>query len=295
VREGLLSIIGQTQATDGGEPTWLVYLDKAAEDKEWQLDDLVVPLLAFIRTDDGVDFMCRLLERRALLLGNAPAGGPFLGTRLTAAVEGRSLSPESVDLLVDTLDSLLSREELSLQPLVEQASTFLVSPAGESWFFHLGNYLLARGGGDFGGRFVALLSKAAHHPHLDVSPLVRGFFQLAVRPEGKAWQELMLRWFRTPGEGKGDGVLKAVQPLLADGRLRISEIALPTVGFLFTKEGQPLRDEVLGSLRGTLSQIDVGATARNLWRAAGNAFNTWRGGAKPVEEKKPDTKLPPPS
>jgi hypothetical protein len=68
--------------------------------------------------------------------------------------------------------------------------------------------------------------------------------------------------------------------LLADGRLRISEIALPAMGFLFTKEGQPLRDEVLGNLRGTLSQIDVGATARNLWRAAGNAFNSWRGAGK---------------
>ncbi|MDB5101563.1 MAG: hypothetical protein JWM80_5984, partial [Cyanobacteria bacterium RYN_339] len=288
VREGLLSIVGQGQAEEGDDgPPWLVYLDKAAEDREWQLDDLVGPLLAFVRTDEGVDYMTRLLERRAQLMGGAALGGQHLGTKLTAAVTGRSLSPETVDALVDTLDALLSRDELSLQPLVEQAATFLLSPSGESWFFHLGVHLQARGG-DFGGRFVALLSKAAHHPHLDIAPLVRGFFQLSVRPEGKAWQELMLRWFRTPGEGKGDGVLKAVQPLLADGRLRISEIALPAVGFLFTKEGQPLRDEVIGSLRGQLSQVDIGATARTLWRAAGNAFTSWRGG-------KADGRLPPAS
>lgn len=286
VRNGLLSIIGKTPpAGEGGEAAWAVYLERAAEERDWSLDELLAPVLAFLRTPDGAEFLGLLLERRALL-SSATSVDAGLGNRLAAAVEGRDLSQATIDDMMHTVEALLAHDELTLQPLVELAAAFLRSPAGEGWFYRLGAHLEARGG-DFGGRFVEMLSLASHHPHLDVAPLVRAFFALAMKPEGKAWQDLMVRWFRAPGESKGDGIFVALQPLLADGRLRVSDIAVPALGFFFTKEGQPLRDEVIGNLRGRLGKVDWSGMAQGLWHAAGNALSRWRG-------KGPEHPLAPP-
>jgi hypothetical protein len=300
VREGLL--VAATEAdpayAEGG--AWGTFIGRAAQDPDWTLDDAVLPLLAFVDTPDGVDFLRRVLDTPALW--QAAGAGHDAVAGLGALLEGRALSPEGVDRLFATAEHLLAQPDLSLQPLVERATGFLLSDPGRRWFEALGRKLQGNPGA-FGGRVLGLLEHAARHPHLDVSPLVRAFFQLATSPEGRPWQDLLVRWFRGPGpapaaEGEGappaqgpkaEGLWRALQPLLADGRLRVSEIAMPTLGFLFSKEGAPLRDEVVATLRGRLPQVDIGGMAQGLWAAAGAAWDRLRAG--PSDRAKPDERL----
>ena len=143
----------------------------------------------------------------------------------------------------------------------------------------MGEYMNARRG-EISGRFVPILEKAARHPHLDIAPLVREFLMLVMRPEGRSWQELMLFWMNANG-AKSDGVLKALQPLIADGRLKLQELAMPAMGFILSKDGGALRDELLSTMRGHLAQLNLGGVAQDIWNAAGNFWNQLRGQGGP--------------
>jgi tRNA A-37 threonylcarbamoyl transferase component Bud32 len=270
VRDGLMQAAGQ--GTFGGSDfSWQVYVEKAAQDPSWSLDDILLPVLQFLETEEGMIFLVKLMDSRELMLG---ANGNALAS-IGVAFKGRSVSDAVMAQFFETLNAMLGHHDLRLQPVIERATAFLASSGGQEWFFRIGQYLNERRG-EMGGRFVPILEKAARHPHLDIAPLVREFLTLALRPEGQGWQELMLFWMKANG-AKSDGVLQALQPLFADGRLRLSELAMPTVGFIFSKEGGALRDELVTTLRGHLAQLNLGGFAQDLWNAAGSFWNQLRG------------------
>ncbi|HEY9723941.1 MAG TPA: hypothetical protein V6D47_18210, partial [Oscillatoriaceae cyanobacterium] len=259
-----LSIMGQG-ALGEMDFSWQVYVDKAAEDPSWSLDDLLLPVLQFLQTEDGVLFLIKLMDQRALMLG---ANGEAIAS-IGVALKGREVSPQLIDALMGALGNVLRHDEISLQPLIERASGFLSTPDGQGWFYAMGEYLAQHRDG-LNAQFGDVLALAAQHPHLDIAPLVREFVALVMKPQGRAWQEVLLNWVDHDGQ-KREGFIKALQPLLADGRLQLGELALPAVGFLFSKEGAPLRGEVLTSLRTRIRGVDLGGMAQGLWRAAGNA------------------------
>ena len=309
VREGLLMAAAEADPAYAEGGAWNSFIARAAGDPDWTLDDALVPLLPFLRSPAGVDFLRRVLETPALWHAAGAsqpslASGPFphpvdraghdAVAGLGALAEGRSFSATGIDELFETGRFLLAQEDLMLQPLIERATGFLLSDTGRRWFDELGRKLQGNPGA-FGGRVLALVEQAAHHPRLDISPLVRAFFQLVTGPEGRPWQDLLVRWFRNPAPAaqdghpaaqgpKTEGLWRALQPLLADGRLRVSEIAMPTLGFIFSKEGAPLRDEVVANLRGRLPQVDLGGMAQGLWRAAGAAWDRLRQGTEKPEQ-----------
>lgn len=263
VREGLLNAAGQGSLAST-DFSWRVYVEKAAQDPTWSLDDLLLPVCQFLETEDGVLFLIKLMDRREVLLG---ANGNAMAS-IGLAVQGRGLSAEGADALVRALNGMLRHSELTLQPLVERLAGFLASPEGQEVFYNLGQHLKAHPTA-MNGHMMALVEQAARHPHLDIAPLVREFMQLVMRPEGKPWQDLMFQWFEQ-GHGPGDGLLRALGPLLADGRLRVSELAGPAFGFLFSKDGGELRDTVITTLRARVAPID------QLWRAAGQVWDRFR-------------------
>jgi predicted unusual protein kinase regulating ubiquinone biosynthesis (AarF/ABC1/UbiB family) len=285
VREGLLQAAADADLAYREESAWGTYLERAAADPDWTLDDILRPILAFACTAEGVDFLHRLLETPQLW--QAAGGSHDAVAGLGGLLEGRALAPEGLDALFDTGQFLLQQPDLLLQPLVERGTAFLLSDPGRFWFESLGKRLQGNPGA-FSGRVLALLELAARHPHLDISPLVKAFFTLATAPEGRPWQDLLVQWFRGPaGEGnRAEGLWKALQPLLADGRLRVSDLAGPTVGLLFSKEGAPLREEVVATIRNRLP--DVGGLAQGLWRGLGAAWERLRGGIEPKAVTRPD-------
>ncbi|MEB3330100.1 MAG: AarF/ABC1/UbiB kinase family protein [Candidatus Sericytochromatia bacterium] len=284
VREGLLSVLTDQAAVpdDGAGAGWGAYVALAAEDPTWSLDELLVPLLEFLERPEGRDYVRRALAVPGLWrLADARGAAPGGGLAWDGLLSGRPLSPATRQRLLAQLDALLADPQLALQPVVERLALLLDSPAGRRWFEALGQRLLLAPE-SFEGRFLELVARAAAHPHLDISPLVRTFFRLATGPEGKPWQALLLHWFRRPADGEGserpqlEPLWRALQPLLADGRLRVSELAWPTLGWLFSEEGEAMRGEVLASLRDRLPQMDWGGVAQGLWRAAGHTLRRWR-------------------
>ncbi|MNS20961.1 putative protein kinase UbiB [compost metagenome] len=294
VREGLMQAVGKG-TIGGGEFSWQVYVEKAASDPSWSVEDLALPVLQFLRTEEGMIFLIKLMDSRELMLG---ANGNALAS-VGVAFKGRTISDQVVAECLETLNALLTHEDLRLQPVVERLTAFWASTNGQELFYRIGQYMNERRT-EVGGRFVPILEKAARHPHLDIAPLVREFLQLVLRPEGQGWQELMLFWMRANG-AKSDGVLAALQPLFADGRLRMSELAMPTVGFIFSKDGGALRDELLTTMRGHLAQLNFGGMAQDLWAAAGSFWNQLRGNAQapgeatkvPVPVRRPEPVAPP--
>ncbi len=292
VREGLLSAATEADPAYAEGGAWNSFIARAAGDPDWTLDDALLPMLVFVRTPEGVAYLGRILDEPSLW--RAAGAGHDAVAGLGALIEGRSFSPAGVDELFETARFVLVQQDLMLQPLIERATAFLLSEPGRDWFDELGRKLQGNPGA-FGGRVLALVETAARHPRLDISPLVRAFFHLATGPEGRPWQDLLVRWFRSPAPAaatdqataqgpRAEGLWRALQPLLADGRLRVSEIAMPTLGFIFSKEGAPLRDEVVATLRGRLPQVDIGGMAQGLWRAAGAAWDRLKAGSeKPPE------------
>lgn len=293
VREGLLQAASEQDISYQEDGAWNTYMERAATDPDWTLDDVLGPLLAFARTDDGVEFLRRLLDTPQLW--QAAGGGHDAVAGLGGLVEGRSLAPEGLDALFETGQFLLQQPDLMLQPLIERATAFLLSDSGRIWFESLGHKLQGNPSA-FSGRVLALVELGAKHPHLDITPLVKAFFALATGPEGRPWQGLLVTWFRGPGGdgNRAEGLWKALQPLLADGRLRVSDLAGPALGFMFSKEGAPLRDEVVATLRNRLP--DVSGMAQGLWRGLGAAWEKLRGGSepKPVPPAEALSELQPP-
>ncbi|MFP5502117.1 MAG: ABC1 kinase family protein, partial [Candidatus Sericytochromatia bacterium] len=68
VREGLLNAAGQGSLAST-DFSWRVYVEKAAQDPTWSLDDLLLPVCQFLETEDGVLFLIKLMDRREVLLG----------------------------------------------------------------------------------------------------------------------------------------------------------------------------------------------------------------------------------
>jgi hypothetical protein len=271
VRDGLMQLAGGQANLGESQFSWQVYVEKAAEDPTWTLDELLLPVLQFLKTEEGMIFLIKLMDTRELMLG---ANGNALAS-VGVAVKGRAISDTVMTECFETLNALMNHQDLRLQPVVERITAFLASSGGQEWFYRMGEYLNVRRG-ELSGRFVPILEKAARHPHLDIAPLVREFLMLVMRPEGRSWQELMLFWMNANG-AKSDGVLKALQPLFADGRLKLQELAMPTVGFIFSKDGGALRDELLSTMRNHLAQLNLGGMAQDLWNAAGAFWNQLRG------------------
>ncbi|MEB3223593.1 MAG: AarF/ABC1/UbiB kinase family protein [Candidatus Sericytochromatia bacterium] len=286
VREGLLSVLTDQVAVpdEAAGAGWGAYVALAAQDPAWSLDELLVPLLEFLETPEGRDYVRRALAVPGLWRladGQGGAGPRDGGLAWDGLLTGRPLSSETRQRLMAQLEALLSDPQLALQPVVERLALLLDSPAGRRWFEALGQRLLLAPE-SFEGRFLEVVAQAAANPHLDISPLVRTFFRLATSPEGKPWQTLLLHWFRRPTDGEAEErsqlepLWRALQPLLADGRLRVSEVAFPTLGWLFSEDGEAVRGEVLSSLRERLPSVDWGGVAQGLWRAAGQTFRRWR-------------------
>ncbi|MEB3285524.1 MAG: AarF/ABC1/UbiB kinase family protein [Candidatus Sericytochromatia bacterium] len=289
VRNGILDLLNEPFANVSREThsNFLAYAAMAAEDPDWTWDDLLAPLLAFLETPEGIDFLRRLLSKngsRRLTdfesLGDTqqPVSSDF---SWDSWVEGRTLSETCRAQLFRVAEQILQTPDLILQPVVERAAVLLKSPAGKRWFQAFGERL-ARDPDVLDGRFLPLLARAAEHPHMNIAPLIRTFFELATGPHGKPWQSLLLLWFRDtespsqPNDRRLEPLWQALRPLLADGRLRISELAVPTLGWFFSGDGEPVRQEVLSNLRERLPQVDWGGVAQGLWRAAGNTWNRLR-------------------
>jgi predicted unusual protein kinase regulating ubiquinone biosynthesis (AarF/ABC1/UbiB family) len=284
VREGLLSVLTDRAEVpdDGAGAGWGAYVALAAQDPTWSLDELLGPLLEFLETAEGRDYVRRALAVPGLWrLADAPRRGPEGGLPWDSLLSDRPLSPTTRQRLLGQVEALLADPQLALQPVVERLALLLDSPEGRRWFEGLGQRLLLAPE-SFEGRFLEIVAQAAAHPHLDISPLVRAFFKLATGPEGKPWQALLLHWFRRPADGDAgekahlEPLWRALQPLLADGRLRVSELAWPTLGWLFSGDGEAVRGEVLSSLRDRLPQVDWGGVAQGIWRAAGHTLRRWR-------------------
>ncbi|MEB3196097.1 MAG: AarF/ABC1/UbiB kinase family protein [Candidatus Sericytochromatia bacterium] len=288
VREGLLELARRSSGTLHNEARDQVgvYMALAAADPSWSWDDLLLPVFDFLRTPEGLDNLQRLMELPALwraadleLHAERTGQGGW-----DAIFAERSLSPEAQARLLDTLEWVLTAPGLTLQPLVERAATLLKSPAGRRWFQQLGEQL-EKDPRSFDGRVLRLVSIAAEHPHLNIAPLVKAFFQLATGPEGRPWQNLLLHWFRD-GEASGseappriEPLWRALQPLLADGRLRVSDVAGPTLGWLLSAEGEQVRNQVVNSFKEKLPEM-----AQGLWRAAGQ---TWQRLKQVLETESP--------
>ena len=188
------------------------------------------------------------------------------------------MSPALRSKLFELAERILAEPGLVLQPAIERAAILLQSAAGKRWFQALGERL-QQDPHALDGRFLPLLEQAAEHPHLNIAPLVRAFFKLATGTEGKPWQALLVVWFRgserpedeTPG--RLEPLWRALRPLLADGRLRVSEVALPTLGWFLSPAGEPVRQEVLSTLRDRLPQVNWSGVAQGIWQAAGQTWN----------------------
>lgn len=289
VREGLLSLLQQRQLnmSEATRLNFMTYVEMAGQDPDWTLDDLLLPLLAFLETAEGMQYLRRLLElsglwRLADLERDAQAApGAPPDAAWDKWLEGRAISEALRGRLFDLAEQILREPDLVLQPAIERAALLLQSSAGRRWFQGLGERL-QEDPHALDGRFLPLVAVAAEHPHLNIAPLVRVFFKLATGPEGKPWQALLLVWFRgteTPDAGQAprlEPLWRALRPLLADGRLRVSELALPTLGWFFSADGEPVRQEVFSTLRERLPQVDWGGVAQGLWQVAGNTWNRFK-------------------
>jgi predicted unusual protein kinase regulating ubiquinone biosynthesis (AarF/ABC1/UbiB family) len=281
IREGLLVCL------DGGDGVAMDaevvarYVALAEADPDWTLDDLFLPFLRFSAHAEGVDYTSRLLAR---LGRRSPGAAP---SAVWALLEGRELSDAGLADVARLLGVALGHPGLRWQPALEWFVDFLETPAGAEWFFKVGDRLLARSA-LLSGHFATVLSLAATHPHLNLSPLIETVFTLATRPEAQSWQRLLVIWLQadqTNANGRVEVVWRTLRHLVVEKQLNVFDLAFPAVGFIFSDSGQPLRQELLSKVRTNVDKVDLGALAQGLWRAAGSAWQRLRGEDTPSDRR----------
>lgn len=271
VRDGLFET-WQRGALGGTDFAWRGYLDLAAIDPSWTLDDLLVPVFDFLQTDEGVMFALRLVEARNWAAG-AAAEGPSLAA-IAGVLTGRRLSAPGLESALGALESVLGRPEIPLQSFVEKAAALLASDTGARWFYALGEGLGGAPGSSalIGRRLAGVLRAAASHPYLDLTPLAIAVLQRLKSPDAKAWQQ-----FIAAGGGTADGeVIGALRTLFVQGRVHWNEVLGPALSLLVSGEGGPLRQELLETVRQRVG-VPIASAAQGLMRQAGEAWRAWRG------------------
>lgn len=225
---------------------------RLASDPSFVPFDVLMPLLSFLQTHEGLDWLEVVVPRlRHVALDAGPARH---AVPLVATLRDHPQASHLLGAGFAALKVMLSDRALSLQPVIDWVTCWFETEAGRALILE-GAALL----GDMTPAqrdeltFVATL--ALEHPELDLSVLVGQVAYFLTTPEAEPVRALGFEWFAT---GRADQpMVQLLQRTLFDRAMRGELVAslLPTLRFLSSPAASETRFQLISSAFRRLSSL----------------------------------------
>lgn len=213
-------------------------------DPSFTAQDAVMPLFAFLKTHDGLEWLEVIVPR---LRHIAPGAGPVRHlVPMLGALRAHPDSTRMIGAAFAACKVMLSDRALSLQPVVDWLAAWFETDAGRELILEGADFFASLSPSQRDEvTFIATL--ALEHPELDLSVLVGQVVNFLTTPDAAPVRALGFEWFAS---GRADqAMVQLFQRTLFDKAMRGELVAslLPTLRYLSSPEASDTRLQIISS------------------------------------------------